>query len=92
MDTHRALIALYKSLKSRAEIQSEEERSLLDIEPLALVNYISSYIDIAVNVQVEKALKGAKENDASESLEQLTQSLEAEIREHIRVCLFASYF
>jgi len=83
MDLQQALIDLYISLKEKALIQHQDHFPL-DLEPIKLVSHIKSYVNIAINVQVEKALQ-VEDNGASESLEKLTQDLEAEIRSHIRV-------
>ena len=104
----KALVDLYLSVKFRngseespVEKTEAEESNLLATDPLLLVDYIKSSIDILTNTQVEKALQMAEakreeENESStqrenaQNLEELTQSLEAEVRLHIRVLLIKS--
>ena len=95
MNLQEALIDLYISLKSKAtsEIkaskQDNDKGSLQSKNPLTILEYIKSYIDIAISVQVQNALKSVEqkeeESESLQNLEQLTQSLEAEVRLHIRV-------
>ena len=86
----QALIHLYLSLKAKAHCftSDPEQLSLLNLNPLTLLDYISSYIDIAINAQVEErmeSMKTLKSEEYSQDLEQVTQNLEAEVRSHIRV-------
>ena len=94
MSLHQVLVELYLSLKAKSNTEVHplklegEKLSLMKTDSFAIIKYISSYIDIFVNSQVEKALKIAeeqKQDESSQGLEQLTQSLEAEARLHIRV-------
>jgi len=100
---HKALVDLYMSLKQRCEpdehpavISAHEEDNLLALDPMLLVEYIKSSIDILTSTQVEKALQMAEQRreetnessmqkDNSQNLEELTQNLEAEVRLHIRM-------
>ncbi len=104
----QALVDLYISLKHRCEPddfptapkpESEEAACLLSTDPLLLVEYIKSSIDILTSTQVEKALQMAEarreetnesstQPENSQNLEELTQNLEAEVRLHIRVLSF----
>jgi len=77
--------------------QEEEEESLKEADPFLIIEYVKSSIDILMNCQMERAVQMAEakreaENesrqDCPRDLEQLTQSLEAEVRLHIRVMLF----
>eukprot|EP00826_Nyctotherus_ovalis_P056543 TRINITY_DN7654_c0_g1_i32.p4 TRINITY_DN7654_c0_g1~~TRINITY_DN7654_c0_g1_i32.p4 ORF type:complete len:101 (-),score=38.18 TRINITY_DN7654_c0_g1_i32:880-1182(-) len=94
MSLQQALIDLYIVLKGRAKMETQtsraesERRNLLSMNPLTILEYIKSYIDIVVNRQVEEAVKTMeeeKQDESSQNLEQLTQSLEAEIRLYVRV-------
>jgi len=94
MTLQEALIDLYIALKVRSNIDipppklESEKRNLHSMNPITILEYIKSYIDILVNTQVEEAIRGMEEekkDDSSQNLEQLTQSLEAEIRLYVRV-------
>jgi hypothetical protein len=77
--------------------REQEVQTLCETDPLVLVEYIRTSFDIAVNYQVEKALQLAENKHAPldsapsrdggcREYEQLVQTLEAEVRQHIRVC------
>jgi len=88
---HLALINLYLSLKSELpETHSIETKEpiLLKVNPLILLQYIKDTIKILINVKVKEKLEKMKKGRIllkSNSIENLTQNLEAEIRSHIRV-------
>jgi len=94
----KALIDLYLSVKVRSEesiknctreqIESER-RCLLNTNPLSIIDYIRSSVEILLNLKEEedKTIKGQAVNDIEkqESYEEQIQKLEAEARMHIRV-------
>ncbi len=107
-----ALVDLYLNVKIRSteeinnysEVKLEEERlSLKDTEPLLLIEYIRSSIEILLNMRSEEnALIKLKEDVKSVTsetpsikeipkvYEEQIQKLEEEVRSHIRVNLFCS--
>ena len=97
----QALIDLYLGVKVRSEEyvknckkeQIESERkSLLNTNPLHIIEYIKSSVNILLNLNNEQTNTQHKANesitsDMQENYEEQIQKLEAETRMHIRVCI-----
>ena len=100
----QALIDLYLNVKVRnsedienySEENLEEERgSLKDTDPLIIIDYIKSSIEILLSLKQEDEQQTAQKKPVNESIvsekdvqldyEQQIQKLEAETRTHIRV-------
>ena len=72
-------------------MMNEERENLRKTNPLTLMDYIRSSIDILIDLKVDEkleALKGSDEEDSEEKqneYETLLRKLENDIRQHIRV-------
>ena len=91
---HQALIELYLSFKLKLSTDlsiESEENTLMKTNPFTVINYIKNTVDILINLQIEEAMQKSKQEEIGsareDSLEKLTQTLETEIRSHIRVNL-----
>eukprot|EP00826_Nyctotherus_ovalis_P019530 TRINITY_DN16036_c0_g1_i16.p1 TRINITY_DN16036_c0_g1~~TRINITY_DN16036_c0_g1_i16.p1 ORF type:complete len:251 (+),score=70.88 TRINITY_DN16036_c0_g1_i16:195-947(+) len=92
----QALINLYLSVKVRSEhyistyteeqLQSER-KSLLNANPLNIVEYIKTSVEILLNLKEEEKVERneARSLETQESYEEQIQKLEAETRMHIRL-------
>ena len=95
----QALVNLYLNVKVRTmknvksyndESQNKERESLRDANPLILIEYIKSSIEILGNLKAEggscnKSLSESAVSETQENYEDQIQKLEAETRMHIRV-------
>ena len=67
---------------------NEEKENLKNQNPLTIMEYIKSSIDILIDLKVEERLenmKRASDSDDENDYESLLRKLESDIRAHIRV-------
>lgn len=95
----KALIDLYLNVKVRSEENlknctkeqiDKERKAVSNTNPITIVDYIRSSIEILLNLQKEEGTlkqNSIRISDTQESYEEQIQKLEAETRMHIRVYL-----